>query len=100
MTQADTHPPVEISARLTPAMRSVLQAMAKLMEQGSDIVVGQQCRFSAYAAGKVTYEMGNRGLQLVRVRAQPSRACIVHPGATTFARACLRVQIELTYQLR
>ncbi|MNT01234.1 hypothetical protein D3C72_1356910 [compost metagenome] len=42
--------------------------------------------------------MGNGRLQLAVVRPQPAGAHIVHPGATAFAVARRRVQVELAYQ--
>ena len=76
----------------------VVQAVAKLMEQGDDVVVRQQRRFAIHAIGKVADQMGYGGLQLAGIRAQPAGAHVIHPGAAALAGTGGLVQVELAYQ--
>ena len=86
-------------ARFVHLREHVVQAVAKFVEQGDDVVVRQQRRFAAHAIGKIAHQVRHGCLQFLRIRALPAAAHIVHPGAATFAVARRRIQIELPQQL-
>jgi hypothetical protein len=65
----------------------MVQAVAALVEEGDDIVMGQKRRFATSTFSKVAHQMRDWGLQLLVVWPQPPRTYIVHPSATAFARA-------------
>ena len=75
-----------------------MQAVAKLMEQGDDVVMRQQRRFAIHAISKVADQMGYRGLQLAGIRAQPAGTYVVHPGAAALTGTGGLIQVELAYQ--
>ena len=77
----------------------VMQAVAAFVEEGDDIVMGEQRWFATHAFGEVAYQVSHRRLQRTRVGAQPAGAHIVHPRAATFACACTGIEVELAHQL-
>ena len=68
------------------------------MKQRDDVVVCEQRRLAVDAFGEIAHHVGDRGLQLSVVRAQPARAHIVHPGTAAFALAGTGVQVKLAHQ--
>ena len=77
----------------------VVQAVATLVEQGNDVVVGQQRRLAVDAFSEIAHQVSNRGLQQACVWTQPTSSHIVHPCATTFAASGTWVQVKLAHQL-
>ncbi len=71
----------------------VVQAVAELMEQGGDFVVGQQRRLAIHRRREVTGQEGHRQLQLA-AKVAPADPAVCHPGATAFALARKEVEVE------
>ena len=63
----------------------MVQAVAKFVKQGGDVVMAQEGGLAANACGKVAHQLRHWRLQRARVGAQPAAAYIVHPRATAFA---------------
>jgi hypothetical protein len=75
----------------------VVQAVAELVEQGDDVVVGEQGRLAADRPGEVAVEVGHRGLDALALA--PTGDGVVHPGAAALGVAGVEVQVELADQL-
>ena len=78
--------------------QEVVQAVPEFVKQGGNVVVRQQRGLVTDGVGEVADQVRHRRLQLAAVGAQPACAHVIHPGATAFASACCRVQIELAKQ--
>jgi hypothetical protein len=70
----------------------VMQAVAKLMEQRLDIVMGQQAGVAFARRRKIAVQEGHR--QLPAFLAQPPRTAGVHPGPAPFVRARKQVHVQ------
>lgn len=66
--------------------------MTELVEQGGDIVVGQQSRFAADRRRKIAGEIGHWPLQTFAVA--EAGAADIHPGAAALLGAGVGIEIE------
>jgi hypothetical protein len=57
----------------------VVQAVAEFVEQGDDVVVGEQGRFAADGAGEVAVEVGDRGLDTLALARRVMASSIQAP---------------------
>ncbi|MNJ14934.1 hypothetical protein D3C77_91690 [compost metagenome] len=73
--------------------QQVMQAMAELVEQGGDFVVGQQRRLARGGRGEVAHQVGHRALQLA-VSGQATVAGAVHPGTAALVGTGIEVEEE------
>ena len=82
---------------IVDAGQHVMQAVAEFMEQGLDLVVGQQCRLVTDRRREVAGEVGDWCLHVV-IRAK-THGALVHPGPAAFLRPGVKVEIELADKL-
>ena len=80
------------------AGEQVVQAMAELMEQGGDFVVGQQRRLARRGRGKVAHQVRHRALQAAG-GSTATVASAVHPGTATLVGAGVQVEEEAAHVL-
>ena len=64
--------------------------MAELMEQGSELVVGEQCWAVPYRSRKITHHIGHWNLQTLG--SLTSYPAVVHPSSAAFM--CPGIQIK------
>ena len=80
----------------------VVQAVAKLMKQGGDIVMREQSglgdAIDFAALRKVANQVRHGSLQLFCIRTQPAGAHIVHPSATALTASGAGVKVKLPDQ--
>ena len=69
------------------AGQQVVQAMAELVEQGSDLVVGQQRRLAVHRRGEVAHQVGHRVDQPAWASRRRSRAPSIQAPPRLLARA-------------
>ena len=83
-------------AQLLNFSEQMMQAVAKFVEQGDDIIVGEQGRFATDRRGEIAGEKCYRMLNFAVFAA--TRYGIVHPRATTLVVAGIEVKIKLSNQ--
>ncbi|SUD58028.1 Uncharacterised protein [Ectopseudomonas oleovorans] len=76
------------------AGQQVMQAMAEFVEQGGDLIVGQQRRLAADWRGEVAHQVGHRGDQQLALGVAALVARAVHPGAAALVGAGVEIEEE------